>query len=384
MIRLLFGAIAASGSALPRRLLLLATMVALSSCTGSLRTHEPAIDPDVARARIAGLLPAKLTNRDGWALDIFAAFEALDLPPTTQNTCAVIAVTEQESTFQVNPTVPGLPAIARREIDTRATRYRIPQLLVNAALELQSPTGKSYRERIQSATTEKALSDLFDDFIGMVPLGRRLFADLNPVHTAGPMQVSIAFAEQRATAQRYPYPQPGTIRNEVFTRRGGMYFGIAHLLDYPVEYDDMLFRFADFNAGHYASRNAAFQSAVARLSGKSLVLDGDLLRFGSAANEPSNTERAVRSLMLRIELNEAQIRADLEHGEDETFAGTRLYERVFQLADRTQRRKVPRAMVPTIRLESPKITRNLTTDWFARRVNERYQRCLARDAKRST
>jgi len=33
--------------------------------------------------------------------------------------------------------------------------------------------------------------------------------------------------------------------------------------------------------------------------------------------------------------------------------------------------------VPQIRLESPKITRKLTTEWFARRVDERYQRCLA-------
>ena len=36
--------------------------------------------------------------------------------------------------------------------------------------------------------------------------------------------------EAHVAAKPYPYPVSGSIRNEVFTRRGGMYFGIAHLL----------------------------------------------------------------------------------------------------------------------------------------------------------
>ncbi|MGZ9058878.1 MAG: DUF1615 family protein [Burkholderiaceae bacterium] len=39
---------------------------------------------------------------------------------------------------------------------------------------------------------------------------------------------------------------------------------------------------------------------------------------------------------------------------------------------------MPRAVLPNIKLKSPKITRNLTTEWFARRVDDRYQRCVAR------
>jgi hypothetical protein len=288
----------------------------------------------------------------------------------------VLAVAEQESNIQVDPVVPGLPAIARREIEARAASHGIPQLVVNTALEIRSPNGMSYSERLDHAKSEKALSELYEDFIRMVPLGERLFADLNPVRTGGPMQVSIAFAEKHAAEKRYPYPQAGNIRGEVFTRRGGVYFGTAHLLDYPAPYDDMIFRFADYNAGHYASRNVAFQNAVSIASRTPLALDGDLLVPGSSS--PSKTELAVRKLATKLDLTDAQIRSDLEREEDASFEKTKLYSRVFALAEKGRGRPLPRALVPQIRLQSPKITRKLTTDWFAHRVDERYERCLAR------
>jgi uncharacterized protein DUF1615 len=354
---------------------MLSGIALLSACTNP-EVRPPPIDPDAARAEIAKRLPPAVANRTGWAIDIFAAFEALSIRPTSENICAVVAVAEQESTLQVNPPVPGLAAIAQREIESRAARYHIPMMAVNAALALKSPTGATYRERLDQVKTEKELNDIFADFIDIVPLGGRMFGSFNPVRTGGPMQVSIAYAEQHANAKRYPYPLPGSVRDEVFTRRGGMYFGIAHLLDYPADYDDMLFRFADFNAGHHASRNAAFQNAVSVLTKTPLALDGDLLVHGSS--DPSQTELATRKLAQRLDMSEAAIRRDLERGDQDDFADTRLYQRVFEFGDQGRTKPLPHAVVPKIRLESPKITRKLTTEWFARRVDDRYEKCLAR------
>jgi hypothetical protein len=159
-----------------------------------------------------------------------------------------------------------------------------------------------------------------------------------------------------------------------------MYFGIAHLLDYPASYDDPLYRFADFNAGRYASRNAAFQKAVTLVSGIPLDLDGDLVRYdrGKPSAEPGSTEIAVRTLATRIDMSPERIRRDLDLGREREFERSRVYERLFGLADRANGKPVARAVVPQISLRSAKITRSLTTDWFATRVATRYKACLRR------
>ena len=355
------------------RVTTIAALLALAAC-GTQRPEEPVLRPAEVRAKVVRLLPAKTPDRKGWAADIQAAFAAQDISPSNSNLCAVLAVTEQESTYQVDPPVPGLAKIARQEILRRAGRLHVPAFVVNSALQIDSPTGKTYSHRLNSARTEKELSAIFDDFIDMVPLGRKLFGNFNPVHTGGPMQVSIAFAE--ANAKDYPYPVDGSIRQEVFTRRGGMYFGIAHLLGYPASYPKPLYRFADFNAGWYASRNAAFQNAVSLASGIPLALDGDLVIHGSS--KAGSTELAVRAVQKQLDLSDSAIRRDLLKGDSQEFEETDLYERVFALADKVERRKLPRSVMPGIDLKSPKITRKLTTEWFAKRVDERYQRCMKR------
>ena len=112
-----------------------------------------------------------------------------------------------------DPSVPGLADIAWREIERQREQAGIPKLVVDGALAITSPTGKSYRERIDAAKTELELSDVLDDFIAMVPLGKRFFAQRNPVRTGGPMQVSVSFAEAHAARKPYPYPVARDIRS---------------------------------------------------------------------------------------------------------------------------------------------------------------------------
>ena len=366
--------------------LLTGLIAALAGCATSESPRAPVYPPMSAtegRALVGRLLPAGVADRTGWATDIYAAFSAMEIPATAENIFAVVAITEQESGFRVDPSVPGLSTIAWKEIDKQAERAGVPPLVVRAALMVSSPNGRSYSARLDTVKTELQLSEIFDDFIGMVPLGKTFFADRNPVRTGGPMQVSVAFAERHAAAKTYPYPVTGTIRHEVFRRRGGMYFGIAHLLDYPAAYDSYVYRFADYNAGHYASRNAGFQNAVTLASGIPLALDGDLLRYeqGRAVIEPGGTELATRVLARRLDMSSAEIRRDLELGRTQEFERSRLYARVFALAEKLSGKSAPRAVLPRILLQSPKITRKLTTDWFANRVDGRYRACVLRSSK---
>ena len=229
--------------------------------------------------------------------------------------------------------VPGLARIARTEIDKRRESAGIPKFAFDAALALPSANGKSYGERLDTVKTEQQLSRLYEDFIARVPFGKTLLADRNPVRTGGPMQVSIAFAEAYSTEKPYPYPV--TERSAMKSSRGAAASTSASPTSWtiPVPYDAPIHRFADFNAGQYASRNAAFQQAVTQASGIPLTLDGDLLRYerGAPAREPSSTELAVRVLARRMDVTDDEIRRDLARGKGAGFEQSKVYQRVFAL-----------------------------------------------------
>ncbi len=355
----------------------LAATLLLGGCAAEKPEPTPVLKTADAKALIAQALPRNASDRAGWTDDIYSAFTVLTVAPNRENICAVVAVIEQESGFRVDPVVPGLGVIARKEIDSRAARAHVPLVLVNSVLQLKSSDGRTYGARIDAARTEKDLSDAYEDFIAAVPLGQTLFADRNPIRTRGPMQVNVAFAEQFSSAAPYPYPVRTSIADELFTRRGSVYFGVAHLLDYRAPYDEFLYRFADFNAGQYASRNAAFQHALSVASGIPLVADGALLPHDGDAGSPGATELALRTLAARLKMSNGAIHGALLEGKTKGFDATPLYQRVFAMAEQRSGLMQPRALVPRIKLAGPKIKRSLTTDWYAHRVDDRFKRCLA-------
>lgn len=354
----------------------LAGLGLLALLLGGCATTPPGPSSGQVREEVVRRIPAGVSDRQGWATDIQVALQAQGIAANPENICSVLAVLEQESGYVADPVVPNLAKVSRAELERRAKAKHIPLFALNAALKLPSSDGRSYADRLAIVRTERELSEVYEDLVGRVPLGKRLFENWNPVQTGGPMQVSIPFAE--ANARGYPYDRPGSIRHEVFTRRGGMYFGIAHLLGYETPYVRKVHRFADYNAGWYASRNAAFQNAVAVATGRSLALDGDLLNPGAPLEQPGETERAVRELAAQLGMDDRGIRRALGQGDRLDFGDSALFRQVFAIAEARAGKALPRELLPGIRLESPKITRELSTAWFANRVYDRYRRCLAR------
>jgi hypothetical protein len=77
-------------------------------------------------------------------------------------------------------------------------------------------------------------------------------------------------------------------------------------------------------------------------------------------------------------MDDAAIRRALGQGESPRFDQGPLYRQVYALAERKAGKPLPHALLPDIDLHSPKITRRLSTAWFAQRVDARWKQCMAR------
>ncbi len=343
----------------------------------------------------------RVKDRAGWARDLHAVLTTHDIPATNGNTCAVVAALEQESGYAPDPAVPGIGGMIDAWIaEKQAAMGKIPGWAfgegLRAVLDAKA-TGqtRSFYERLKSAKTERDVDRVFREFVGFhrsrlpAPLRTAEEAaqfvgldldDLNPITTAGCLQVKVDFAEDHA---RTHGTDPALVRDTLYTREGCLHHGVVRLLDWDAGYDKPLYRFADYNAGLYASRNAAFQEQVATLAGTKLALDGDLLRYNEAgrpASEPSKTLTTVQAVATanRLDLSEGRIRRDLGKEKSRAFEETETWKAIRALYETKTGKKAAYARLPEVTLDSIKLQGNKTTAWFAQNVDRRYQACITR------
>ena len=330
----------------------------------------------------------------GWAIDLLDVLRVHNLPQSRENICSAIAIIDQESNFVADPAVAGLGLLAEKTLRAKADRVPIIGRMALQFLETTPSAKDSYMERIRSARTERDLDMTYrrmvEDASNKASLSivvqsgllNQLIEDRNDINTIGSMQVSVKFALENAKQGRWlpmGLKDVYAVRDELYTRRGGMYYGVLQLLGYESGYNRKIFRFADYNAGRFASRNAAFQNIVSTLSNVKLIKDGDLLLYDKnqrALKSLSQSEKALRSVILSRHLNidDKQLRNDLLHEKDADFTATRTYESIRNLA----KQPVAFAEVPSIELNSPKIKHHMTTKNFAESVEKRYQRCMGK------
>lgn len=372
------------------RVLIIAAAVCLSVQTAF---ATDIVTPAQTARLIKGARPG-VSEAMAWAVDLHTVLAAQDLPAERQNVCAAIAVIAQESGFVANPIVPGLGKISELAIRDKFGRIPFAGNLAIAWLEKHPTPDANFMARIRGAKTERDLDLTYRSMVGyagktsnmdvVLQLGllNQVIEERNQINTVGSMQVAVKFAldeEKKARWLPMTLNDVYAVRDKLYTREGGMYYGIRQLLGYETGYSQKIFRFADYNAGRYASRNAAFQALVAQLSGVTLATDGDLLSYdnkGNALGLVSNSEKAIRAVARKrsLALSDAQIRKDLLREKSEDFAGTQTFLRLRSIATN---KAIPFATVPQIALDSVKLKNGFTTARFAARVNERYQRCMA-------
>lgn len=368
-----------------------------STCCVSNAAEGPALS---ARG-VARLITAAEKNvRDpgGWADDLLDVLKLHDLPASKENICAAIAIIDQESSFVADPAVAGLGKISEKALRAKMDKVPVLGRIALHFLEVTPSPADNYLKRIRAARTERDLDLVYRAIVadaaqqaglGLVinsGLLNRQIDGRNEIDTIGSMQVSVDFALETAKRRRWlpmSLDDVYALRDELYTRHGGMYYGVLLLLGYETGYDKKLYRFADFNAGRYSSRNAAFQSQIAELNGSALAADGDLLLYGKSGkvgSGVSNTEKALRAVLKssNFELTDEDIRKDLLREKENDFVQTLTYSALRATYGQMTKKRPAFAMVPKIALSSPKIRSKMTTRVFAESVNRRYQSCMAR------
>ena len=366
------------------------------------RKELPFEQREITDAGMVSAFPAsRVKDRAGWATDTLAVLRQHQIPTTHLNACSVVAVVEQESGYDPTPAVPGIGDMIDTWIEQKqAEMGKLQGVLLDAGLKAmlsRTPEGQtaSYYDRLKAAKTERDVDLVYRELVANQrarlpkPLQRVEAAassvgfsldDYNPISTAGCMQVKVDQAEAHALSDGLDV---SGVRDSMYTRPGCLHYGVVRLLDWDASYDKAIYRFADFNAGLYTSRNAAFQEQIATITGAKLALDGDLLRYehgGRPSATPSQTLSALLGLVVQGSMTptERRVRADLATEKSRGLEQTETWAAVRALYEQKTGKKPVYARIPDVQLDSIKLAGDKSTSWFANNVAIRYDACIAR------
>lgn len=363
-------------------------------------------DPEMEADQIRKVIPARVNDRESWSQDIFDIMQELSIPKTKQNVCSIVAVVDQESNFVADPTVPGLGAKAVEEINSRLKEKFEAKLgekiggtvagYFEDVLKNQPSPENNYMSQMRKVQTERELDLLYREIFDYMAqhyhvsaltgaaklVGQDIGEKLNPITTLGSMQVHINYAKEH----KLKAGGIAELRNDLYTQYGGLYYGIHRLMEYPADYDEAIYRFADYNSGMYSSRNAAFQKMLGALTEAEISLDGDLLLYnkdGDVRSTQSQTEKELIAVFAQnnVLVTPRQIRSDLKKEKEKKFEDTQTYLAVQKLYQKKTNKEPMYAVMPQVVISGPKLSRDYNTNWFASRVNGRYEQCMLK-AKR--
>ena len=339
----------------------------LVMCTTTAPPPSPLTDQTEMTSRIVTLMPSSVHHRAQWASAIITALSAQHIKATADNVCAVVALIEVGSNYQPNPRLHAPDRLVHLELTRQAHAHHIPAMILARALRVTSPDGRSYADRQASIQTEFDLYTFFQDMIQQLSAGKHGRRIQNPVSRAGSMQVPILFALHHPP---FVDQQPTNDASALFSLRPGIAAGVAYLFDHPEDQRTLEERLADYFLAPYASRNAALQAALAKITGEAIQLDGNL-------TDQSPTARWIKRYSDPLGLSVDDITHGLEHGQDGQLKQTRLFQRIMALAQQQTGSVLPSFVIAATTLKPLTNGEKVASQPIVNRLQQRWRTCVA-------
>jgi len=276
-----------------------------------------------------------------WTNSIYKYMESSGIEITPSSVSVVLSILEQESAFNANPNV-----------DLGEVCFNLPKkcaagICYTGIKQCEYIFGKSSG----SLTGKEFAQDLLNAKDGNIKGGNWFVRQAWKVFGPGVLtsvEVSMGPAQLKSFRVREILAEARGVNledvelsdavfNEIFTRDGGLKYGIEYLSGifetYDNDFDENInFMFADYNAGIYSSRNAELQYELYRLANgvepSSNFVDGDFLIWDApheSNSKKSETQKLVKKYFEREGYDTSGIRDDLEQEKTVEFEGTDVF-----------------------------------------------------------